>query len=616
MDSTSHDWLNCNSADLFNGMFPGQSLKVKKGKNPFLKNVYSILSEKDVHSHFNTMMLQNSKKDFVRSLLQYLTDEVAIFSTELKMREIKRLGKTSSAKEVEESPLSQPSKSFKVEETPLPLALKSLKEKAVYNDRIMEKIEQKENNSREIITGSSPELEYELFKLAMLYYKDSGIKDISELNVKAPFEYMILAIGKEHYTIDGLSEALYDYVISQQNHPSSIVRDYFQQLSDGIVYGRKKYAMMKARHPLFGLAQQLMAISKDQQKLIVESVKKFTPYLFKYYATLAAELGFDIVEEYKEQKDQKNYRELLTDQFPTAARLLAISEKLTIDDITASVDEIWNSFKKTKYWDRQQQLIMNVWNIYQNIHKEDSNPFTFENYNKLMSDCNRLREACVEPETTPLPKSQRNRKETQPQQLPSHIDTEPPPAPVAPPVPTVKMLERPINRYLARIQRWFDISAENISHIRDFRDGEEERYAHYSDRELERQWLNHGFSLKVDELLSGSYGEYSYPTEKGLAMAAQVTYPDGTKQLGMINYGIDDKTCYHRMFTQTSMRALITKSSRSDLNAIPPYHNDDFDTELKDESSDTIEIDQLSGIATIKDHRTGCTINVFKHISG
>ncbi len=82
----------------------------------------------------------------------------------------------------------------------------------------------------------------------------------------------------------------------------------------------------------------------------------------------------------------------------------------------------------------------------------------------------------------------------------------------------------------------------------------------------------------------------------------------------MIHYGIDQGRCFHRQFSEKPLHELLQKSPslKQQAMSIPSDWTEEQDTDQENVSKDRIRTDKDTGIASIQDGRTGCTINVFK----
>ncbi len=323
--------------------------------------------------------------------------------------------------------------------------------------------------------------------------------------------------------------------------------------------------------------------TKEQKELFLKICHTFVPSLFLYngFRTLTTLQTAIVKDEFNDQ--QLNIPDIKKQAF--SKKLLNIDQKIV------------DSNRASNYWLKQHDLFNQLCHIYYEKLKDVDEKESYEFLNKTY-----LRfESCYQ--------FLHSQKTTSNDNVIIDIGIE-----LQPQVESKKA--NPISKYDDRVERWLKNYSNPIKAVKSFVDQGKHPYLRQGKQNIIDAIQKHRFSLKVDDLLTENYGEYAYKTDRGYAMVAELTDEVGRKQLGAINYAVDDKgVCYHRMFHKQEVQALVGGDLSELLNSlqVDDLPNDGQSNSVMDQSDeDTLSINSKTGIATIHDKKNKTIIRVMK----
>lgn len=582
-------WTDCSNNLIFEKYLPGQNHAPTD--DLFAVRKYLPLKEKEVKEILRKSMLNSEA--FCDIILQCLKNEASICAKSLSTRSVIHLANQANNDMTQNDsfPFTRVDISIApTSEAPNSENKEKRKKKLTDPNYIIRNGKSLVNLVDKCSNGPIPSL---VSTLIMLYNKPAIPKSAC----------LSLLYGDRKYNI-GCSKALYRYCHKLKNHPEASIRETINTLLEGWILTRNHQVKHKIHLFLSGFTEVLTKAQSDNKEYkdkLVIAVKQCCPALFRYMATASLRMVFD--------KTQKLDVSTLDKNDPLTKIILHSKEHYLLDVIDNRLDKIWEKFKTNNYWKRQSALFDSVWAIYAKLNS-DKTIFDSDFLIKTQADYKRLIEAfSTEAQPNRAVKSSATKKQPLRLAPPSEPTVNQPEVILEEPAPSSVPL---IKSYHSRVKRWLAVS--DAESVRSFWDGKEKEqpYAHCSPKELEMQVVDHGFSLAVDDLLKDS--SYRIETDKGLGLVTQIIYPNGSMAMGMIQYGIDQGRCYHRHFNEKPLHVLLENSPSLRQQAMSPLPDsiDEEDDNEEYASKESIRINNDTGIATILDGRTGCTINVFK----
>lgn len=174
----------------------------------------------------------------------------------------------------------------------------------------------------------------------------------------------------------------------------------------------------------------------------------------------------------------------------------------------------------------------------------------------------------------------------------------------------------------SRISRWMNLNPANLLQIRHFTDTREGQsvslYERLNEEELKQQFLFHGFSRLIDKIFvdDALRKKYSFETERGAALFAELIQPNQKSKKAVIYYGLDNKLCFHRLMEikeeSDFQRLTMAHIAAAGLSSLI----DDKEPELAEELSsgfvgDDVIFDEELEIIKVIDKKHACQINIF-----
>lgn len=401
--------------------------------------------------------------------------------------------------------------------------------------------------------------------------KSEPYKSIVKLTVQNCARYLLIDTSSNNY---------FNHCKFYETDPDANIRAFFKSK---VIKSEREYIMstnldsVESYQPFFDSYNKIH--NHREAKELVSKIKMISPGFFDYVTT---------IEKNKKAIVHEWNRQMLEGQ-PFG------------DEGSLSIDTLWNQFSTVEYVRRQTAVLNQL----------------SEDYSKhlMNSKARGTERALSELSAKRLAISERYEKLIRALKLPE-IDQ---PIVIEGSIqnseihdrPTNEIYEHPIKNYLNRVVRW--LNAPKTAAVRKFRDKGRATYQKLPAQAIEKARIKHGFSLKVDELLSGAHGPYAYTTSRGLAMIAKIT-KEGEREgkIGVISYAISPQgRCYHRMFSEKDGAELLTE----DLGSLFEESKIDFDEDEPDSEITAVNQDLFSiegKIATVKDRVNKCTIQVIQ----